>query len=488
MNYERPIAKFLGIVALLPPIACGSGSDAGRGESARTPMAGESSSGSNSASSGGAGTESSGSVPDGGGASSSDGGGGQSSASTSSSGSSGGSGDAGVDAGVEAGGSEGGSTGSGSSSGSADNQDGGTALTGVKAISAGGGHACALLTNGTVVCWGFNEYGELGNGSTSPPTGDSKTPVAVTGLTGVVAISAGDLHTCAVLSGGTVQCWGHNAYGQLGNGSTTDSDTPVTVTGLTGAVGVSAGDTSTCAVLTGGTVQCWGDNAEGQLGTGSTSTATVTTPIAVSGLVGATSVSVGFESACAVLTGGTLQCWGTSYESVTTPPLTVSGLAGVIQASVSFEHTCALLSGGTVECWGENVQGQLGNGCALDQGCGGPTAVGSKTPVAVTGLTDATGVSTSSADDGSGGASCALLMDSTVECWGFNSVDSSSNDAPYAVAGLSGVTAVSSGNAEFACALRTGGSVECWGKNDTGELGNGSTVAYSVTPVAVSTP
>ena len=185
--------------------------------------------------------------------------------------------------------------GSGSSSGSGTG-DAAAHLTGATAISAGAFSACALLSGGTVECWGNN-------------------PVAVSGLSGATAISVGGLSTCALLSGGTIECWGDNSYGELGDGTTTNSTTPVAVSGLSGATAISVGEESACALLSGGTVQCWGDNSYGELGNGSptgpdtcshTVTTTLgqdsfglpcsTTPVAVTGLTGATAISVGGNS------------------------------------------------------------------------------------------------------------------------------------------------------------------------------------------------
>jgi Regulator of chromosome condensation (RCC1) repeat len=145
-------------------------------------------------------------------------------------------------------------------------------------VAAGGSHVCALLSGGSIECWGDNQRGELGIGYTSR----SSTPVRVIGITNAIAITAGDADTCALLSGGTIDCWGENVYGELGNGTTTNSSTPVAASGITTATGVAAGEAHSCARLIGGGVDCWGDNIDGQLGNGTTNNST--TPVAVSGI------------------------------------------------------------------------------------------------------------------------------------------------------------------------------------------------------------
>ena len=160
----------------------------------------------------------------------------------------------------------------------------------VGSISAGYDFTCALLTGGTVECWGANQFGQLGNGTTTgpdtcnAPDGCSTTPVAVTGLSGVTAISAGYGSACALLMGGTVECWGDNEYGELGNGTTINSATPVAVMGLSGVTAISAGFESACALLTGGTVECWGDNQYDALGNSTADAQTSSSmPVAVTG-------------------------------------------------------------------------------------------------------------------------------------------------------------------------------------------------------------
>jgi alpha-tubulin suppressor-like RCC1 family protein len=179
--------------------------------------------------------------------------------------------------------------------------------SGISAISTNGYRACAVTTGGAAYCWGSNSNGTLGDGTYT----DSLVPVAVSGLSsGVSGISAGLGHTCAVTTGGGVQCWGNNHYGQLGDGSHTDSNLPVAVSSLSsGVVEVSAGANHTCARTTGGGVLCWGDNEWGELGNGATTESSA--PVAVSGLAsGVTVIAAGSQITCAVITNGSLECWG----------------------------------------------------------------------------------------------------------------------------------------------------------------------------------
>ncbi len=284
--------------------------------------------------------------------------------------------------------------------------------TEARSIAAGLTHTCQLDAAGGVTCWGGNFYGQLGDGSKD----SSYIKIGVLGLaSGVAAIAAnasGD-HTCAVRSGGAAKCWGRNDYGQLGNNSSIHSPVPVDVVGLaSGVTRMAAGGAHTCALVN-GAVSCWGRNSEGELGDGTTSNRSA--PVAVAGLAsGVDAIAAGFSHTCALMTAGTVKCWGWNQEgevgngssqTMLLVPADVSGLSNVLAISAGGNHTCALVSGGTLKCWGRNTEGQLGDGSFTNRGI----------PVAVSG-TPSGMVSVA----GGGFHTCAIIAGGGALCWGLN--------------------------------------------------------------------
>jgi len=301
-------------------------------------------------------------------------------------------------------------------------------------ISVGQYHTCALLADRSVKCWGANHFGQLGDGTTT----DRTTPVSVGGVSDAIAVSAGWANSCALLAGGSVKCWGDDEAGQLGDGTTTQPwagpRTPTTVSGISDATAISAGSFDTCALLADGSVKCWGANAHGELGDGTTTERT--TPVSVSGITRAVVISSGGDHTCALLSDGGAECWGdnyngqlgdgTSFDTHTTP-VSVNGLSGALAISAGGAHTCALLADGRMKCWGWNLYGQLGDGL---------TPNGSSTPVAVRGITGAIAIAAGNQH------ACAVLSDGSVKCWGDNGVGQlgdgteKESDTPVSVSGF----------------------------------------------------
>ena len=172
-------------------------------------------------------------------------------------------------------------------------------LTGVTQLALGGSHACALLADHTVACWGTDLV-------MSAPV-----PTVVAGLGDVVAVAAGSVHTCALIADGTVSCWGDNLFGQLGTSarSLDPVAAPAAVSGLSGVTAIAARGDDTCALLGDGTVRCWGTDDHGQIGDGSIVEFRAV-PTAVHGISGATAITVGNLFSCALLGNGTIRCWG----------------------------------------------------------------------------------------------------------------------------------------------------------------------------------
>lgn len=280
----------------------------------------------------------------------------------------------------------------------------------------GGGrtHACALMTTGKVKCWGGNYYGTVGDGTYNYYYNTIK-PVEAKGITDAVSLRVSDYHNCVIRKDGTVWCWGWNVWGCLGYGSAwTHKYAPMQTAALgQKAKGLGLGYGHSCALLEDETVKCWGGNNYGQLGL--TGGDKATPGALVHQIKGAVAVDAGYWHSCALLKDGTVRCWGNNQHSqlgVGTvnngknyQPVAVHGIETATQIATGDMHSCALLEGGTIQCWGNNQRGQCGDGTN--------TSPNSK-PVTVKGIDDAVGIAVGFHE------SCAFLADGTTRCWGWN--------------------------------------------------------------------
>ena len=356
---------------------------------------------------------------------------------------------------------------------------GGTGELRAEDIDCGALHCCALLSDKTVRCWGSNAEGELGDG-----THEARArPVVVAGLPRErpypVEIAT-HYQTCARMSDGTVWCWGSNDHGQLGDGTTDSRPTPARVHGLKNAtqIAVGGGGDFTCALVNDGTARCWGDISRIPVGdgipAGTSEYHLVPTPVV--GLTNGIEIEAGATHACARLRDRTLRCWGTAFMSefgngsiwsvsVSTPSA-IPNLKAIAQLALRAQHVCALLEDRRVFCWGRNDYCEVGNGI--------PDTVTS--PTLVRDLRDVVGIAVS------GGYSCARTCDGTVLCWG--DVPSAEDHKavslcmPQAVPGLPPVVQLAPGGNSM-CVRSTEGAVLCWGRNNDGVLGDGTTKGRS---------
>jgi alpha-tubulin suppressor-like RCC1 family protein len=279
-------------------------------------------------------------------------------------------------------------------------------LANVRQVAEGQVFGAALLADGTVDTWGYDADGELGDGQVAPVY--RLNPAPVPGLTGVKQIAAGYQHVLALKSDGTVWAWGYNAFRELGDGTTTDRPTPFQIPGLIGIKQVSASFYASMALATDGSVWAWGHNGFGELGDGTTTNRAA--PVKLPGLSGVAQVSAGYEHALAVKSDGTVWAWGNNAfgqlgVGTTTnhaSPVQVTGLTGVTQVAAGQTHSLALAGpGGSVWAWGDDTNSGLGDGATTEQ----------KSPVSV-GLTGIADISAGL------NRSAAASADGTLYLWG----------------------------------------------------------------------
>jgi alpha-tubulin suppressor-like RCC1 family protein len=317
-------------------------------------------------------------------------------------------------------------------------------------VAVGAGHACALLANGTVKCWGAdNSWGQLGDNTELAHTA----PSAVVGLNNVAALDAGLGTTCAILGDRTVKCWGSNAEGQIGDNSRTNRLAPVPVPGLSDVIAIDTGWDHTCAARLGGSVLCWGKNAAGQLGATNVGGSALT-PQGIAGASGASGVAVGHEQSCLIAkSNGSAQCWGNGMlgdgsVSSSFTPVPVKDLRNVLELGFGGFHGCARLASSQVYCWGTGVL--LGRSQTTTDG--NPTFVPSV-----------------------GGVSLGIGLYSTVVVESEGTAVRWGTDTPQALPGLTNAVAVSH-HTQKICAVHRNGSVSCW------TIANGTVSTPTIVP------
>ena len=345
---------------------------------------------------------------------------------------------------------------------------------------------CWLASNGGVWCLGSGDYGQLGDGLFADSADVAVQPVGLD--SGVVAIAAGEQHACAIKDDASLWCWGENNDGQIGDGTTVNAGSPVEVQASeVEIVRVGLGEEHSCAVDNAGGTYCWGQNSDGQVGIG-TNDAKVLVPTLVASLtVPMHDVRAGDNFTCALSQSGSVACWGqgdsgrlgNGSDAESLAPVWVTGLSdgNVTQLEVGWSSSCAAVQGGSLYCWGRNNVGQLGIGTTED----------SNVPVEVTAL--GSGVRAFS----SGYRNvCAIDADGALYCWGSNSYgalgDGSEEDSstPMRVGGVlayagdpgyATITEVDVGGTNISCAVTDTDDRLCWGKIPISEEGSSWTTA-----------
>ncbi len=347
-------------------------------------------------------------------------------------------------------------------------------------LAAGGTHALAIKSDGTVLAWGGDGYGQLGNDDL---LFNAFAPVAVSGANDIVAVAAGQAHSLALKADGTVLAWGNDAGGQLGDNATLeDKPTPVVVSGASNIIAISAGYFHSLALKSDGTMFSWGNNSRGQLGD-SVVKADKPTPVAVSGASDIVAIGAGSEHSLALKADGTVLAWGSDVEGqlgnntqfADQPlPVAVMTSSNIVGISAGTSHSLAFTSSGNVLAWGSDFGGQLGDNIPK---------VNKPTPVAVSSVSNIVAVA------GGFFHSLALKADGTVLAWGSNTYGELGNGnqlyqgLPVAVENSSGIVTIAAG-LHLSLALRSDGTVQSWGHNNSGQLGYGPT-PDQISPVSV---
>jgi alpha-tubulin suppressor-like RCC1 family protein len=346
-------------------------------------------------------------------------------------------------------------------------------------------HTCALDAAGIAYCWGNNQDGQLGNGTFTPESQILRLrPEAIAGNLRFTRLAAGGFSTCGLKSSSTVYCWGSNESGQLGDGTTLRRPAPVLVGGSYQFVDLTMGTSHVCGLTAAGAAYCWGENGAGQLGDGTGIDRTAPTPVA--GNLAFASLSAGAYHTCGVLADGTAFCWGfTGIEGSNTcdgggvvvqcvlSPVAVPGSLHFTSIAPGWIGTCGIEAAGETFCWGRNDEGQLGDG----------TTTSTTTPTRV--LTSERFARIS----GGSQRNCGMNRSGAAFCWGMGgSIGDGTNTRRLVPTPIAGgfsfqVIGLSQYHLGASCGITVAGTPLCWGPNVYGTLGDGTT-----TPRLAPTP
>jgi alpha-tubulin suppressor-like RCC1 family protein len=337
---------------------------------------------------------------------------------------------------------------------------------GARALAVGSDHTCVVQADGRTMCWGSSAAGRAGGLGTCVD-GNQRTNFAAAPWPAPLDVSIGLASACVLRADGVPLCAGSNNYGQLGDGTTSSRSTFLPVLGITDAVSIVVTDNQACTVLRDGSARCWGENSSGALGDGTVTSPRIT-PRPVSGLSGIAKIALGSDGhGCAILTDRTVWCWGTGTlgDGVSTRslvPIRVPGITDAIDVSAGIEFTCVLRASGDVLCWGANNVGQLGNGTSLASALPSPVLIGGRVTAIASGYYHSCALLADGTVSCWGTRSAGQLGDS---------LQSSFSAWPVSVPGIVGADAIATGS-YHACA-RFAGGWSCWGLNNYGQLGVG---------------
>jgi alpha-tubulin suppressor-like RCC1 family protein len=371
-----------------------------------------------------------------------------------------------------------------------------------RSVSSGAAHSCALSSEGKAYCWGLRSDADSGARGDVPVLVSEMKFESVSAGSYLACIRTGQFtsrctaaekhHSCAITATGEAYCWGTNQFGQLGDGTTRDSRSPVRVGGTLKFSSISAGYGHTCGITRDKIAYCWGTNSFGELGLGSVDDDPHSEPRPVAS--GVNTIGAGRRYTCASSNEGSF-CWGDNYqgrlgnesiEMYNPTPLRMSGGLQFVSISTAETHACGLVADGAAHCWGSNFSGEIGPR--------GELLSASRTPLAVG------GPQFSLVSAGAGAHSCGIARDGAAYCWGVHSSGqlgigetsptkcnaAACSPTPSPVAGGLKFRSLGAGSA-FTCGVTTTGDLYCWGSNESAQLGV-DRLRMSAVPVRVRDP